>query len=415
MFEIIVQYPSEEKKYLFEDNIVKAGRDTTADLVIDDPTISRHQFTIQFEREQYLLIPNPHSTNPIILNGHKLEKPNLLTNQDKIRIGPITLVFLSGNDDNAESTHIYRQSSGSESDSSVSPSAGLEPGSSVEQSPDTQDRSKPTKTRRINPILLTVIIIILVVAGLKLAIYIKKGGRSKSDIAVSTVQRVINKKVVVSAPEIKVECSLSKDCLKKALKNYNQGKSKFENRDLAPDNLYKSIKHLKRARAYLTESLKLQKVKPPKDTPSPPISDINSVYLLRYAGKNSLDSLKSLLDIKAYNQIDQIKSKLFFNPEELTQILRLNFKASLLTRVEKIVLQDLDRVPFIDLINKLQQTAANELEILTRRYKLGFYQAKKLKDISFAKKQLKFIMKMYPDKQHKWYRFANQKLNQLLK
>ena len=57
--------------YILEDSIIKIGRDSSADLKIPDPFISRFQAEIYFENEKWF-IRDPQSKNGTFVNGVKI-------------------------------------------------------------------------------------------------------------------------------------------------------------------------------------------------------------------------------------------------------------------------------------------------------------------------------------------------------
>jgi len=81
---LFLKVGGEIKEYTFtKDNII-AGRSPTNDLVIDNPTISRHHFRI-FRKEDSFFIEDLGSTNGTYLNGVRI-KDSILNNGDLISI-----------------------------------------------------------------------------------------------------------------------------------------------------------------------------------------------------------------------------------------------------------------------------------------------------------------------------------------
>ncbi|MBD2137285.1 ATP-binding cassette domain-containing protein [Anabaena sp. FACHB-1237] len=95
-----------KKSVSLKQKSVLIGRDPTANLCLDAPTISRRHATIDSDnRGRYVL--QDYSTNGVFIDGQQVKGKAILNNGAKIRIGPYTLVI---RDDNLEildqGTHI---------------------------------------------------------------------------------------------------------------------------------------------------------------------------------------------------------------------------------------------------------------------------------------------------------------------
>lgn len=71
------------------------GRDTSCDIVINHPSVSRRHCIITKEGDGYYITDN-NSMNGVILNGLPLKKKQLLSQMDKITIADTSLVFSNG-------------------------------------------------------------------------------------------------------------------------------------------------------------------------------------------------------------------------------------------------------------------------------------------------------------------------------
>jgi pSer/pThr/pTyr-binding forkhead associated (FHA) protein len=81
-----------ESKYFKEFNSfpISIGRRDDNDLVINDPLVSRIHFTI-FKNENQFYIADLKSMNGTLLNGLKINESLLLSNNDEVSIGTISL------------------------------------------------------------------------------------------------------------------------------------------------------------------------------------------------------------------------------------------------------------------------------------------------------------------------------------
>ncbi|MEI6441850.1 MAG: ATP-binding cassette domain-containing protein [Nostocales cyanobacterium ELA583] len=98
--------PPTKKSISLKQKSVLIGRDSTANLYLDAPTISRRHATIDSDHQGRYILQN-FSPNGVFINGQQISSKAVLTNGSKIRIGPYIL-FLR--DDNLEildqGTHI---------------------------------------------------------------------------------------------------------------------------------------------------------------------------------------------------------------------------------------------------------------------------------------------------------------------
>jgi ABC-type multidrug transport system ATPase subunit/ABC-type multidrug transport system permease subunit len=98
--------PPTKKLISLKQKSVLIGRDSTANLYLDAPTISRRHATIDSDHQGRYILQN-FSPNGVFINGQQISSKAVLTNGSKIRIGPYIL-FLR--DDNLEildqGTHI---------------------------------------------------------------------------------------------------------------------------------------------------------------------------------------------------------------------------------------------------------------------------------------------------------------------
>lgn len=90
--------PPIQKSISLKQKSVLIGRDSTANLPLNAPTISRRHATIDTDNQgRYIL--KDHSSNGVFVNSQQVNGEAILTNGAKIRIGPYTLVL---RDDNLE-------------------------------------------------------------------------------------------------------------------------------------------------------------------------------------------------------------------------------------------------------------------------------------------------------------------------
>jgi hypothetical protein len=77
--------------FQFDGDVVTVGRSETVDLRIDRPMLSRHQFTVERDRDgRYYLVPEP-TTNPTRLNGSPLRNASQLADGDLIAVGDVQI------------------------------------------------------------------------------------------------------------------------------------------------------------------------------------------------------------------------------------------------------------------------------------------------------------------------------------
>lgn len=84
--------PPTQRSISLRGQSVLLGRDATANLVLDAPTISRRHAVIDADNQgRYLL--HDHSTNGVFINGQKVKGSAILASGATVRIGPYTLVL----------------------------------------------------------------------------------------------------------------------------------------------------------------------------------------------------------------------------------------------------------------------------------------------------------------------------------
>lgn len=82
----------QEREISLQNRSVVIGRDATATLQLDAPTVSRQHATIDTDDQgRYLL--KDYSTNGVFVNGKKVNNNIILNSGDSIRIGPYTLIL----------------------------------------------------------------------------------------------------------------------------------------------------------------------------------------------------------------------------------------------------------------------------------------------------------------------------------
>jgi pSer/pThr/pTyr-binding forkhead associated (FHA) protein len=84
----VLSGPNAGARYLLEDIIITIGRETTNDIVVVDPEISRYHLRLRRERRGYS-VEDMGSTNGTLLNGMPLTQPVVLSNGDILRLGTI--------------------------------------------------------------------------------------------------------------------------------------------------------------------------------------------------------------------------------------------------------------------------------------------------------------------------------------
>ena len=90
--------PPTKKSISLKQKSVLIGRDSTANLYLDAPTISRRHATIDSDHHGRYILQN-FSPNGVFINGQQISDKAILTNRSKIHIGPYILVL---RDDNLE-------------------------------------------------------------------------------------------------------------------------------------------------------------------------------------------------------------------------------------------------------------------------------------------------------------------------
>ena len=69
------------------------GRTQASDICLPNPRVSRRHAMIQKESNQELWLIDSDSRNGTLINGSRVTKPMLLRHQDRIQIGPFTLIY----------------------------------------------------------------------------------------------------------------------------------------------------------------------------------------------------------------------------------------------------------------------------------------------------------------------------------
>lgn len=92
---IVVHGPLQGKRFEISAKSMRLGRDTSADIVIDDPKVSRKQATVQSEAGVVSLIDGG-STNGTAINDARLHRGEMavLRRDDLIKVGGTVLKFL---------------------------------------------------------------------------------------------------------------------------------------------------------------------------------------------------------------------------------------------------------------------------------------------------------------------------------
>lgn len=74
----------------FRTSPISMGRDPNSDLVLDHPTVSANHSQIFFKSNQWWIQDNQ-STNGTTLNQVKIEEPMVLTSEDQIHCGQVSI------------------------------------------------------------------------------------------------------------------------------------------------------------------------------------------------------------------------------------------------------------------------------------------------------------------------------------
>ncbi|MBK9440776.1 MAG: diguanylate cyclase [Comamonadaceae bacterium] len=92
---IVVHGPLQGKRFEISANSMRLGRDASADIVIDDPKVSRQQATLQTDAGVVSLIDGG-STNGTAINDTRLHRGDMavLRRDDLIKVGSTVLKFL---------------------------------------------------------------------------------------------------------------------------------------------------------------------------------------------------------------------------------------------------------------------------------------------------------------------------------
>ncbi len=86
--------PRAGQQHPFDDELI-IGRDAGADLILDDPGVSRRHVSIRLEGGA-ILAEDLGSSNGTLVNGHRLTGPVELTESDELRLGGTTLAVRRG-------------------------------------------------------------------------------------------------------------------------------------------------------------------------------------------------------------------------------------------------------------------------------------------------------------------------------
>ncbi len=76
---------------VYEGKPMIIGRTSEADVMLDNPSISREHALIELEKDRAYLTDKG-STNGTKVNGQKITKRTLITNKDEIMVGKFTMV-----------------------------------------------------------------------------------------------------------------------------------------------------------------------------------------------------------------------------------------------------------------------------------------------------------------------------------
>jgi diguanylate cyclase (GGDEF)-like protein len=104
---IVVLGSQPGKRYVINASPLLLGRDSTADIIIDDPSVSRRQVVLELHGDSVHLIDGG-STNGTYVNDVKVSSGQtvVLQRQDRIRIGKTVLKFLPKGDQEAYYTGV---------------------------------------------------------------------------------------------------------------------------------------------------------------------------------------------------------------------------------------------------------------------------------------------------------------------
>jgi len=99
---VVIQGRKPGHIYPIDESSLRLGRDSSADIVLDDPSVSRHQALIELHDEEVHLVDGG-STNGTFINGNRISKGERvkLERQDLIYVGDTELKFLPKGDRDA--------------------------------------------------------------------------------------------------------------------------------------------------------------------------------------------------------------------------------------------------------------------------------------------------------------------------
>jgi hypothetical protein len=80
------------KRMVIGANGATIGRSRDCDIVVQDPTVSRHHATVK-PRGGSWIVEDMGSTNGVVVNGRRIDHPRVLSAGDEIELGTATLTF----------------------------------------------------------------------------------------------------------------------------------------------------------------------------------------------------------------------------------------------------------------------------------------------------------------------------------
>src|SRR5689334_12927103 len=86
-FSIAIVHNDTMRHHALERTLTRIGRDPASDIFVNDPTISRHQLTVELRPETVWVEINPNSPNLMVRNG-RLETAQELYPGEFFYIGP---------------------------------------------------------------------------------------------------------------------------------------------------------------------------------------------------------------------------------------------------------------------------------------------------------------------------------------
>ncbi|MCB9637974.1 MAG: FHA domain-containing protein [Myxococcales bacterium] len=92
-FSLLIEAGGERgERFTFQQPEVTLGRTADNDLVLYDGAVSRRHLVVYYRNQQFI-IEDLGSSNGTILNGYPLTQPNVLSEGDRIDVGPVRFVF----------------------------------------------------------------------------------------------------------------------------------------------------------------------------------------------------------------------------------------------------------------------------------------------------------------------------------